>query len=206
MGDGPRLVPGHALLVEQHPHQLGHRDGRVRVVELNGHLLREADEVGVALEVAPHDVGDGAGDEEVLLLEPQLLAGLVLIVRVEHLRDDLGVVLLDDAALVVAVVEEGEVELGRGARLPQAQGVDGAVRRSRRWACPRARPAPSCRRPTRACGRPSGSSVVLDVAVEAHRHDAIGPHDSHGLPNFSHSSARSTWYPLMISWVKMPNS
>ena len=180
LGDVPGLVPRHALLVDQHAHQLGDGDGRVRVVELNGHLLREAHEVGVRLQVAPHDVGDGAGDEEVLLLEAQLLAGLVLIVRVEHLRDDLGVVLLDHRALVVAVVEEGEVELGRRARLPQAQGVDRLRAEARDRGVPGHAHHRLAAHPLRGHAA-VGQLGLLDVPVEAHRHDAIGPHHLPGV-------------------------
>ena len=82
-------------------------------------------EVGVPLLEAPDDVGDRAGDEEVLLLEAQRLALVALIVRVEDLRDVLGVDLLLDRAAEVALVEELQVEVARRARRPQAQRVRG---------------------------------------------------------------------------------
>ena len=55
--------------------------------------------------------------------EPQLLAGLGLVVRIEHLGDRLRRDLLVDGAVVVADVERVEVErLGR-LGLPQPQHV-----------------------------------------------------------------------------------
>ena len=75
--------------------------------------------------VAADDVGDRAGDEEVLLLEPQRLALLALVVGVEDLGDVLGVDLLLDGAPEVPFVEELQVEVARGARRPEAQRVRG---------------------------------------------------------------------------------
>ncbi len=119
----PGVVPVEPLVVEEDAHQLGDGDRRVRVVELDRDLVGERVERRVAALVAPHDVGDRAGDEEVLLLEAQRLALLALIVGVEHLGDVLGVDLLLDGAAVVALVEELQVEVARRARRPQAQRV-----------------------------------------------------------------------------------
>ncbi len=41
-GDLPRLVPAQVVVVDEQPHQLGHRDRRVGVVELDGPLLAAA--------------------------------------------------------------------------------------------------------------------------------------------------------------------
>ena len=64
-----------------------------------------------------------AGDEEELLLQAQPLAGLGLVVRIEHLGDRFRCDLLVDGAVVVADVEAVEVERLRGFRLPQPQQV-----------------------------------------------------------------------------------
>ena len=65
----------------------------------------------------------GAGDEEVLLLEPQLLAEDLRVARVEDFRDRLRSVLVQDRLLVVALVEVAQVEVRAGARAPEAQRV-----------------------------------------------------------------------------------
>ena len=123
----PGAVPGHPLEVDEDAHQLRDRDRGVRVVQLDRVLRRELVEVLVRLLVAPNDVGDRTGDEEVLLLETQIAPRLVVVVRVEDLRDDLARVLVLDRAHVVAVVEDLEVELVARARLPEAQCVHGVV-------------------------------------------------------------------------------
>ena len=64
-----------------------------------------------------------AGDEEILLLEPELLALQRTVVRVEHLADRLGGDLLRDRAVVVADVERPEAERIDRLGAPQAQQV-----------------------------------------------------------------------------------
>jgi hypothetical protein len=80
-GDLPGRSQDSPALVDEDAHQLGHGDGGVRVVELDGDLVGKLVEVGVGLLVAADDVGDGAGDEEVLLLEAQLAPGPGAVVR-----------------------------------------------------------------------------------------------------------------------------
>ena len=43
--DRPGLVPGDAVLVDQEAHQLGDRDGRMRVVELDRDLVGQVAQV-----------------------------------------------------------------------------------------------------------------------------------------------------------------
>mmetsp|Transcript_12733 Transcript_12733/g.53542 ORF Transcript_12733/g.53542 Transcript_12733/m.53542 type:complete len:680 (+) Transcript_12733:784-2823(+) len=120
-GDRPRRGPAEALVVHEHAHELGHADGRVRVVELDGHLVGELVEVLVVLLVAADHVLDGGADEEVLLLEAQLLALVRPVVGVEHGGDGLGALLVEDGRHVVAGVERLQVEVLGGLGTPQAQ-------------------------------------------------------------------------------------
>jgi hypothetical protein len=88
----------------------------MRVVELHRELLMEPLERNPYAQYPEH-VLQRARDEEILLLEPQLLAARLVVVRVEDfaqvLRDDL----LIDGAVVVAAVEDREVErVGRPRR------------------------------------------------------------------------------------------
>ena len=123
-GDLPGLVPVHAVLVDQQAHQLGHGDRRVGVVELDGELLVEARPGRPAsLDAGADHVLQRAGDEEVLLLQPQLLARLGLVVGVEHLGDVLGDHLVLDRAVVVADVEGRKSKDSQRLGLPQAQRV-----------------------------------------------------------------------------------
>ena len=70
---------------------------------------------------------DGGGDEEVLLLQPQLLALRRGVLGVEHLGDVLREGLRADRLLVVTGVEDPQVERVGGDRAPQPQRVHPAV-------------------------------------------------------------------------------
>ncbi len=121
LGEPPRGLEAHPVVVHEQAHQLRHRHRRMGVVELDRHLLGEAGEVVVVAQVAVQDVLQRGGNEEVLLLQPQFLAVLALVVGVENLRESLGKGLAAHRLNVVALVEGVEVELPRRPRRPQAQ-------------------------------------------------------------------------------------
>ena len=108
------------MLVDQEPHQLGHGDRRVGIVELDRRLVRQRGQVGMIGEVTADDVLEAGGGEEIFLLEAQLLAGLGGVVRVEHAADALGEHLLLDRAHIVAAVEGLEVDQVAGLGRPEA--------------------------------------------------------------------------------------
>ena len=114
----PRFVPSQLVLVHQEPHQLQDRQGRVGVVHLDRRLVGKRLEVQVVHPVAPEDVLDGAGDEEVLLLQPQHPTRHHVLAGIEDLRDVLRRVLLRHRLDVVAGLKVPEVELVAGPRRP----------------------------------------------------------------------------------------
>ena len=141
------------------------------VVELDRELVGELADRG-ALEEQPDGVLQRARHEEVLLLEPQLLAGRARVVRVEHLGQILAADLLIHRAPVLADLERVEVELlvGRGAPQPQEARGLGAVARDRdvvRDALDRVRREPADAeppvRPGRVLGEPAEPDRVLDL-------------------------------------------
>src|SRR5262249_19228273 len=81
--DVPGVVPAQTMDVDEQAHQLGDRDRRMRVVELNGDLVRQLVEVRMVRREAAENVLERRADEEILLLEPKLAAHLRRIVRVE---------------------------------------------------------------------------------------------------------------------------
>jgi hypothetical protein len=117
-GDPPGFVPVEPVLVDQEAHELRHGDRGVRVVELDRRLVRQRAQVRVPGQVAPQDVLEAGGGEEVLLLEPQLLPGLGGVVRVEHPADALREHLVLDRAHEVAAVEGLEVDQVAALRRP----------------------------------------------------------------------------------------
>ena len=120
-GDVPRLVPVHTGVVHQNTHQLRDHQRGVGVVDLDDVLLMEVLHGTVQFGV----LGglDGGGDEEILLLQPQGLALVVVVLRIEYLTDGVRHGALLGGVEVLPLAEELHVD-GLGApRLPQAQGV-----------------------------------------------------------------------------------
>mmetsp|Transcript_9957 Transcript_9957/g.31637 ORF Transcript_9957/g.31637 Transcript_9957/m.31637 type:complete len:620 (-) Transcript_9957:59-1918(-) len=116
-----------ALHVDEQAHQLGDRDRRVRVVELDLHLAGEqVPTVGVPLLEAPQDVLDGGAAEHVLLAQAQLLARLVVVVRVEEVVELVRTLLRRHGAEVLTSVELLKVQLLGRQRVPEAE-VDAIV-------------------------------------------------------------------------------
>src|ERR1700737_4457673 len=175
-GGVPGFLPGEPLLVDQDADQLGHCDCRVGVVELDRHLLREVSKIGVCFQIPPNDVGDRTGCEKILLLEPELFPGQEVVIWIENLRNYFRGVLLQHRALIVAVIENSEVELLAGARLPKAEGVDGASAIPRDWHI--IRDAQDCLAINPTAYRPAtGTEMVLDVAIEPNRHGLLRADD-----------------------------
>ena len=121
-GQVPCLVPAEPGLIEQDPHQLGDGQRRVGVVELDGDLVGQGVPVVAAAAEPRHDVGQRAGDQEILLHEPQALAARRRVVGIEDPGERLGGDLLVDGAEEVAAAELEEVEVSCVAA-PQSRSV-----------------------------------------------------------------------------------
>ena len=179
-GDVPGLVPLQPVLVHQQPHQFGHRDRRMGVVQLRGEQVREAGErLALDVEQAQH-VLQRAGDEEVLLRQPQALADLRLVVRIEHLAQGLRDHLLAHRTVIVADVEVLEIEGLDRLALPQPQGIAGIdpVAEHRRVAGHALDPAR--RNPAHPIA-PSFVDAGLAVAAEIHVVAHLRTHDLPGV-------------------------
>ena len=123
LGDVPCLVPGHAGLVDEDAHQLGHHQCGVGVVDLDDVLLVEVLQSAVSLQVLGGDGLHGGGDEEVLLLQTQRLAFVMVILGIEDLGDGLGHSLFLGGLQVLAAGEQVHIHGLDGSCVPQAQGV-----------------------------------------------------------------------------------
>ena len=122
--DFESLVKGHALDLEK-SYELGNAGYGVSIVELDSVLFcEEAEIIAVLSLVAADNILQRSGAEEVLLLESEHLALVLVVVGIENLGDILGVVLLLDSEVVLGVVERGEVEVVDSLSLPQTEGVD----------------------------------------------------------------------------------
>ena len=108
-----RSQPSQAIEVNQNPHHLRNADGRMGVVELNGHLVRQFVPGFVMFLVAIEDVLQRGADEEILLLQAQLLAHFGGVVGVEHFRQVFRGVLVGNSLDVVALIEVAQIEIAR---------------------------------------------------------------------------------------------
>ncbi len=116
--DGPCFLPGDAVLVHQKAHQLSHRDGGMRVVQLDRYTLgQRMDAAGLADLSAQQVLQRGRG-EEVFLPQPQLLSRRAVVRGVEHLRDRFRADLLGQRAMMIAAVKGIEAQRVRRARTP----------------------------------------------------------------------------------------
>ncbi|MPM45029.1 hypothetical protein SDC9_91714 [bioreactor metagenome] len=123
LDDVPRLLPTQALLVQQQAHKLRDHQSGVGVVDLNDVQLMEVAQGAVFGPVCPGDGLDCGRNKEILLLEAQRLALVVVVGGVEHLGDDLGHGLLLHRLEVLPAGVEAHVG-GHGALgIPQAQEV-----------------------------------------------------------------------------------
>ena len=86
-------------------HELDGGEGRMRVVEVDRHLLRQQLPVAVVGEEASKHVLHGRGDEEVLLTQAQLPSLGGGVVRIEHATHRLGVDLARERVEECATVE-----------------------------------------------------------------------------------------------------
>src|SRR5690606_24419050 len=112
---------------DEDAHQLRDSQRRMRIVELKRRLLRQVPDRTPVGQQATNAIPQGRRDEEVLLLEPELLAERMVVVWVEHASDVLVVSLALDGPGVVSRIEVGDVEILVGTRAPQAKRVDDIV-------------------------------------------------------------------------------
>ena len=119
------VVPAELMLVDQQAHQLRNGEHRVGVIKVDRGFLRQVGVGFVQLMVAAEDVLNGRRNEEILLTQAQLAAGVGRVIRVQHAGHVLGVVFIFHRRKVVTLVEFTEVNLATGLGAPQAQRVGG---------------------------------------------------------------------------------
>jgi len=119
----PGHIPGKAIFVKQQAHQLGDRQHRMRVVQVDHHLFRQLADVLMGDEIAVQDVVEAGRDKEVFLAQAQFLAGDGGIIRIQHARNVFGVVFVFDRRKVIALIELGQIDLAARFGRPQPQGV-----------------------------------------------------------------------------------
>ena len=108
--ESPGVGPAQFRLVQQQPHQFRHRDGGMRVVELNGGLVGQRGPIIACGAEATDEVGQRAGDEKVFLEKSQTFAFRRVIVGIQHAREGFSGERFGQCADEIAIAELGEVE------------------------------------------------------------------------------------------------
>ena len=67
------------------------------------------------------------GNEEVLLFQPQFLAGIVVVVRIQNFRDRAGKIILLNGLVILAPVERCELKPVDRLRIPDPQRINHSV-------------------------------------------------------------------------------
>ena len=93
------------------------------IVQLEYYLFVEFPDVIVFLLILPDRPLDAGGNKEILLLQAQLLARVVVVIGVKDLHNGLGQVLLLHSLLVISPVKGIQVEGVNGFRIPDAKGI-----------------------------------------------------------------------------------
>ena len=126
--DGPRLVPLEPLLIDEDAHELCDTERRMRIVDMDGNLLREVVDVEPRLLVMAHDALHTGGDEEVLLDKAHATPVVGAVVWIEELRDGLDELTVLGLLLALLLCEHAVIgEITIDLRVPEAQRVDRAV-------------------------------------------------------------------------------
>ena len=125
--DVPWLIPLHVIYIHEKTHKLRHRNCRMRIVHLEGCLLRKVLQRTVLSQMLLERFLKGCGYEEILLLQTKLLACVVVVVRVKDLCDGAGKILLLDSLVIVTLVEGRQLEIHDCFSIPDAERVDNAV-------------------------------------------------------------------------------
>jgi len=111
------------VVVDQDPDQLGNRQRRMRVVELDRGRAGQGGDGAVDAQMPPDQILQRGGDEEVFLLQPQFLAGRRRIVGIEHARDVGCLHLLGEGVEILTAVEFLELHRCRRARRPEPERI-----------------------------------------------------------------------------------
>ena len=123
-GQIPGFVPAQFGFVEQNPHQFGNGHRRMRIVQLDGHFVRQRVPIGVGSAETAHQIGERAGDEKIFLHESQPLPHARGVVGIKHARERIGRKRLGQRADEIAAAEFLEIEVVRRGRGPQPQRID----------------------------------------------------------------------------------
>ena len=169
----PRLIPPEMPIVEQDPHQFRNRHRRMGIVELNCYVIRKCAPIGVAFTEAPHQIGERASHQKVLLDKAQRLPQGCRIVGIQHAGQGLGGESSGESCREITAAEFLKIEIAGSSGGPQPQGVDVLAAIARYGTIER--DTDHGRRPARDGAQ--GPSLQFERAVEPDLHRFVRPRD-----------------------------
>ena len=122
-GDVPGPIPFQMAIIDQQTHQFRYGDRWVRVVQLNGPILRKVFGAQAAMVEAAQHVLERAAHKEVLLLQTQTPPFIRAVVGIEHFREGLASHLFFHSTGVIADVEGIKIEAFSRISAPQTQPI-----------------------------------------------------------------------------------
>ena len=114
------LQPMH---IHQQPYQFRPGNGRMRVIELDGHVIGQFGNVITFRQEPAQQVLNGGGGKEILLFQAQFLAAFGGVIGIKHAGDGTRQSLGRVGRHIVAAVEAGQIEHIHRLGIPQAQRV-----------------------------------------------------------------------------------
>ena len=125
--DIPGVLPLQMFFIQEDSHKLRNRYGRMGIVHLEHYLLRQHMDIFILLFEFFNRHLQAGGVEEVLLLQAQFFAGVVIIIWVENFNKVLRQVFLFHCLLVISLVKGGQAERVNRLRIPDTECVDHVI-------------------------------------------------------------------------------
>ncbi len=109
----PSLIPLHTMNIQQHTHQFGDSDGRVRIVELNRNLVGQVAQILMLFAEAIKHILQRGAYEEILLLEPEFFSHRSCVIGVKNLGNIFSLVLVGNRLDVIAGIKMSQIKITR---------------------------------------------------------------------------------------------
>ncbi len=119
----PCLIPVQPFLIDQQTHQLRNRNCRMCIIHLDNDFLVKPADIAVFLLIFRDQRLKTCRDEEILLFQSEFFPGIVVVVRIENINDQLRKIFLFYRFVIVASVKFIKLKVCDRFRVPYTQCV-----------------------------------------------------------------------------------